>query len=95
MRKDTDYVIWPIYFDRRASRKQGRRVSKDQAVANPRLDEIYRAAKKIGFNPKKDEGPAYPGRWWRDEGRILIASEQNKTDILREIGDQLMKNREN
>ena len=87
-------MIWPVYFDRRASRKQGRRLPKDQAVPNPRLDELYRAAKKLDYILEKEENKAYSGRWWRGEGRILITSDQSKTEILHEIAGQLLKNRE-
>ena len=95
MPKDAPYVIWPVYFDRRATRKQGRRVSKDKTVPNPRLDEIYRAAKKLNYTIDKEDNKAYPGRWWRGEGRILIMSEENKTAILHEMAGQIIKNREN
>ena len=89
------YVIWPIYFDRRASRKQGRRLHKVKAVPNPRLDEIYRAAKKLDYTIEKEDGKSYPVRWWRGGGRILVTSEESKTVILHAIADQLIKNREN
>ena len=95
MHSDTAYILWPVYFDRRASRKQGRRINRGQAVANPRLDEIHRAAKKLGYNPEKQDNKAYPGRWWRNEGLVSIKSEQSKTDILHAVAEQLVKNREN
>ena len=49
------WVIWPIYIDATASRKQGRKISRERAVKNPTADDIVKAAKKLGLNPVKEE----------------------------------------
>ncbi len=88
------YVLWPAYFDRRRSRGDGRRVAKDIAVPNASADEIVKAAKKLGLNPVK-ENKAYPGRWWKREGQVLVDKTESKTKILREIALEMSKSREN
>ncbi|RLF47316.1 MAG: signal recognition particle protein Srp19 [Thermoplasmata archaeon] len=88
------WVLWPIYFDIDASKKEGRKVGKELAVKNPTADEIFRAAKKLGLNPVKEE-KAYPKRWWRKEGRVLVEKKGRKTDIIKRIAEIIKQNRGN
>ena len=87
------YILWPVYFDKRRSRGDGRRVAKDIAVPNASIEEIMKAAKKIGLNPQKED-KAYPGRWWKKEGRVIVDKIGKKTKILRDIATEIAKNRE-
>jgi len=87
------YILWPIYFDRRRSRGDGRRVAKEIAVPNASIEEIFKAAKKMGLNPQKEEN-AHPSRWWKREGRVAVDKVDKKTRILRELALEISKNRE-
>ena len=78
------YIIWPIYFDKRVSKKRGRRVSKEMAISHPNTDLIYRAAQKLGLNPKMEK-KSYPSRWWEKEGCVLVDKKKSKTEILHDI----------
>ncbi|RLF41636.1 MAG: signal recognition particle protein Srp19, partial [Thermoplasmata archaeon] len=75
------------------SRGDGRRVAKDIAVPNASIEEIMKAAKKMGLNPQKED-KAYPGRWWKKEGRVIVDKIDKKTKILRDIATEIAKNRE-
>lgn len=86
------WVIWPIYFDADASRGNGRRVAKGLAVRNPSIDEIMKVAKKLGLHPIKEE-KAYPKRWWRKEGRVLVDKNMRKTEIIKSIAELIKANR--
>jgi len=86
------WVLWPIYFDVDASRLEGRKVSKELAIKNPTVDEIFKAAKKLGLNPVKEE-KAYPKRWWRKEGRILVDKKGRKIEIIRKIAEYIKENK--
>ncbi|HEC76409.1 MAG TPA: signal recognition particle protein Srp19 [Thermoplasmatales archaeon] len=86
------WVIWPIYFDIDASKKEGRKVGKELAVKNPTADEIFKAAKKLGLNPIKEE-KAYPSKWWRKEGRVLVEKKGRKTEIIRKIAEYIKENK--
>jgi len=86
------YVLWPAYFDRRRSRGDGRRVAKDIAVPNASADEIVKAAKKLGLNPVK-ENKAYPGRWWKREGQVLVDKKEKKTEIIRKVAEIINQGR--
>lgn len=89
MRKRDKIVIWPIYFNSKVTRKQGRRVPLELAVEDPKAEEIYQVAEKIGLNPILEEDKAYPKMWWKERGRVLVDKTKSKTTILKEIAVQL------
>lgn len=76
-------VVWPGYFDSKTSRRSGRRVSKDRAVANPTLDGLSYAARSAGIRKmKKEENTSHPSRPNEQEGRLWILT----TDALSGTG---------
>ena len=87
------WVLWPIYFDLKASRK-GRKLPKNLAMNDPNVEEIYKAAKKLGLNPIKEE-KSYPSRWWRKEGRVLVDKKDSKMKTLRKVAEIIKKSRAN
>lgn len=86
-------MIWPVYFDLNVSRRSGRKVAKELAVRNPTIDEIFTAAKKLGFNPIM-ENKSYPARWWRKEGRILIDKKAKKSEIIKKVAEFVKQRRQ-
>lgn len=84
-------VIYPEYFDITLSRREGRRVAKKYAVQSPRLEDIIKAAKAVGLRPVVEDNVAYPGKWWKSSGRILIPKKLKKTAVLIKIGIKLKK----
>jgi len=62
------------------------------AVSNPSIDEIFKAAKKLGLNPVKEE-KAHPARWWRKEGCILIEKKGKKAEIIKKIAEIIKERR--
>lgn len=87
-------VIWPIYFDSTASRKDGRRVKRRYALKSPALDEIAEAARMLGFDPIIEQDKSYPALWWKKGGRVLIKkTETPKSSILREIASKIREMR--
>ena len=88
------WVLWPIYFDADASRLEGRKVPKQLAIRNPSIDESFKAAKKLGLNPIKEE-KAHPARWWRKEGRILVDKKGRKLEIIRKIAEYIKQSKLN
>ena len=62
------------------------------AVASPTIDEIFKAAKKLGLNPIKEE-KAHPSRWWRKEGCILIEKKGKKAEIIKKIAEIIKEGR--
>jgi len=48
MKKKGRTIIWPVYLDRSKPRSGGRIISSDDAIHEPKLNEIEDAAKKLG-----------------------------------------------
>jgi len=84
------YILWPIYFDKKVSRKKGRRVAREMAVSHPSVDAIYKAAQKLGLNPRIEK-KSYPSRWWKKEGCILVERKKSKTEILQDVAKIILE----
>jgi signal recognition particle subunit SEC65 len=82
-------VVWPEYFDVHSSRDQGRKVPKKHAKEGPELEDIKQAAQRAGLKYVAEEDKAYPGKWYKPKGRLLVYSDLPKTEILAKIGEQL------
>jgi len=75
-------VIWPGYFDARASRRQGRRVGTDCSVFKPDLEGLAWAARQAGVRKmKREEGVSHPGRPWDKEGRLWVSRSAAESDL--------------
>ena len=90
-REDKKLVIYPEYFDSGLSLKHGRKVSKKLAVQSPKLEDIAKAAKLAGLKPTIEENSAYPGKWWKKSGRILVPKKYKKRKVLIKIASKLKK----
>lgn len=88
-RGENKYVIWPIYFDKSASRLTGRKISKKHAVEKPSIENIAKAAKSLDLNPVLEKNYAYPSKHWKKEGRLLIDKKDSKSKLLVKIANRL------
>ena len=86
-RGDKKIVLWPIYFDKNASRKQGRRIPKKIAIENPGIQDIFKVAQQLSLNPAIEQ-KSYPATWWK-KGRVLVDKKENKSDIIKLIATRL------
>ncbi len=86
-------TVWPQYLDRNLSLKEGRKISLEDSVAEPTLNEIERALKRLGlqFNVQKEF--SYPGKWYEKSGRILVEWEGTKLELIREISFKIKEMR--
>ncbi len=82
-------TIWPQYLDKNLSLSEGRKVSKELAVAEPTLSEIERALKRLGLEYTIEKEKAYPGKWYEKSGRILVEWEGTKMELLKEVSLKL------
>lgn len=62
-------TIYPLYFDARRTRSEGRRVGKEQAVENPLAREIVDAVQALGLKVVFEPGKTHP-RDWANPGRV-------------------------
>ena len=76
-------VIWPAFLDAELSRSQGRRVSRDQAIQDPTVDEIATAVQQVGYDAVIERNKTYP-REYEQRGRVLVkdADDATKSDLL-------------
>jgi len=91
-----DTIIWPTYINSKRSRKEGRKINKIDAVSDPKLTEISRAARKLNLNPKTEDDKSYPRFWWERSGRIIVEREDtSKNKVLVEISKTIKLLRQN
>lgn len=81
--------IWPAYFDIRYSRGEGRRVPRDKAIRDPKIEDIEKAALKLGLKPILQPGAAYSKYPWRKKGVILVDKKSSKTKVINMIAEAL------
>ncbi len=66
---------------------------KDQALSAPTLDEVSRAAKRLGYRVETEHEIAHPSRHWKTEGRVLVVGGGKKTDIIRSVAREMRSQR--
>ncbi|MBR4987501.1 MAG: signal recognition particle subunit SRP19/SEC65 family protein [Methanocorpusculum sp.] len=83
-------TVYPCYFDSSLSRKEGRRVSAGEAVSQPNLSRISRAAKAAGLSVAEENASAsHPARWYAREGRLVVDYAGSKEELLHKIAAKL------
>ncbi|KAH0556825.1 hypothetical protein GP486_005381 [Trichoglossum hirsutum] len=68
--------LYPLYFDRRRSRAQGRRVGKELAVENPLARDIVDAVQELGLNVVFEPAKMHP-KDWANPGRVRVLIKQD------------------
>ena len=78
-------TIWPQYLDKNLSLKEGRKISKEDCVKDPKLSEIEKALKRLGLQYNVQKERSYPGKWYEKSGRVLVEWEDTKLELLKEV----------
>jgi len=81
--------IWPAYFDIRYSRGDGRRVPRDKAVRDPKLEDIEKVAMKLVLNPLIQPEKHFSKQPWRRTGVVLVDKKGSKSEIINNIAGGL------
>lgn len=91
LRKEKPIVLWPVYFDSKASRKAGRRVSKEISVSTPEIENIAKAAASLGYDVVTQKEKAHPSTWWQKSGRVLVKNPRRikKNKIIKDVAERL------
>lgn len=71
-------TLYPVYFDNSRSRAEGRRVTKNLAVANPLATEIADAVSSLGFRAKLEVMSTHP-KDWANTGRVKVQMKDVET----------------
>ena len=93
MRKQDKIIIWPAYFDQARTRSEGRRVSKNLAVQQPKITEVAMAVESLGLKHELASDAGYPKAPWRKAGMILVEKKGSKEQVIRKIANKLLKMR--
>ncbi len=83
-------VLWPVNIDSTATIREGRKIPKSEAVPQPRLDEIVRAAESLGLDPIVED-KAYPRSWYRHARRVSVRKTGSKRSTLLEIAREIRR----
>jgi len=89
MRKQDKFILWTQYFDQNKTRNEGRKIPKNLAQPAPRLEEIQKAAQKLGLAPEIIPELAYPATPWQKTGMITVSKKGAKLEIMRKIAKEL------
>lgn len=81
--------IWPAYFDIKYSRGDGRRVPRNLAIRDPKIEDIEKAAVKLGLKPVLQPGKSYSKYPWMKSGVLLVDKKGSKTDVIKMIAEKL------
>ncbi|NAT10568.1 signal recognition particle protein Srp19 [ANME-1 cluster archaeon AG-394-G06] len=78
-------VIWPAYLAAGRTRKEGRKVSRKNAVKSPKVEEIEKVARILKLEPEVETEKAYPKTQWEKSGRVLVSKGDRKGVIMANI----------
>jgi len=89
LRKKRYFVLYPEYFDKKLTKKQGRKVPKNKAVEDCNLSKIAFACKHLELDYQIEKEKKYSKNWWGSEGRIIVNPEgiTNKTELIRRVAN--------
>lgn len=89
MREKDKIVLWPNYLDSTKTRLQGRRIPKSMSVPSPKLDEIQKAAEKLGLRFEVVPDAGHPQTTWQKTGLLVVFKSASKTQIIKSVAKEL------
>jgi signal recognition particle subunit SRP19 len=87
-------VIWPAYLTAGRTKREGRMVSRRNAVKSPKVEEIGTVARTLNLEPDVEKERAYPKTHWDKSGRVLVTKRGRKAEIVRGIAKGIKELRE-
>jgi signal recognition particle subunit SRP19 len=89
LRRKRYFVLYPEYFNKSLTRKQGRVLPKNKAVADCNLSKIVFACKHLELDFEVEKDKKYSKNWWTSEGRVIVNPEgiENKTELIRRVAN--------
>jgi len=88
-KKERMLVLYPEYFDSSLSRAEGRRVPRASASEDVTVERVAAAVRALGLEPVVEEKAAYPCRWWRRGGRVVVKKTMAKEKLLLKVAGRL------
>jgi signal recognition particle subunit SRP19 len=88
MKLSGERILYPCYFNAALERTKGRRVPRTLAVKGPTLQDLERVLKKERLTFRTEE-KHHPAHWPSREGRLIVAWEGSKEELLRRVAKGL------
>lgn len=83
-------IIWPVYMNSKHSRGEGRRLSVEESVEEPKVREISQVLRKLKIEHSVEHNKSYPGSWWEHSGCVEVErGEMTKVELLRLISNNI------
>ncbi len=93
-RKRKTWVIYPEYFDKRMTRKEGRRIPKDLSFKSPNIEEINKVLNSYNIPNRVENHKHHPARWYEKRGRVLLAKQNvPKQTFLKKLAERIKEKR--
>jgi signal recognition particle subunit SRP19 len=86
-------VLWPSNINSSVSVSRGRKIPLRHAVKDPTIEEIVKAAEKLGLDPAIED-KAYPSAWWTERRRVVVNKVGSKRRTLILIAERIKSLRE-
>jgi signal recognition particle subunit SRP19 len=87
------FYVYPAYLEKGIARADGRRIPADSGLADLTLEEIARAAKRLGHSAEIESDKQYPRRYYAYAGRVKVGKHGGRTKaaFLRALAAELRK----
>ncbi len=83
-------IVWPVYINSEHTRKEGRRLSLEESVKEPKIREISQVLRKFKIQHTVEHNKAFPGSWWEKSGRVVVEHDkETKLELLRFISKNI------
>ncbi|MGA8542394.1 MAG: signal recognition particle subunit SRP19/SEC65 family protein [Thermoplasmata archaeon] len=89
------FYVYPAYLGRGLSRREGRRLTESDAVPDVTTEEIFQAAKRLGYKVEVETEKQYPRRFFTYEGRVKVTKKAgtSKAAFLKAVAADVRKHR--
>lgn len=87
---ENERILYPCYFRRGLTRRQGRRIHRAMALEHPKKADISDAVRRMGLEMRVEESH-HPGHWMEREGRIVVEWPGSKEELIRAVARKMKK----
>lgn len=91
LRRRDEVCLWPVYFDSKRTKAEGRRIPKRLGKSSPNLGMIAKALENLGYSYRLVPEAAHPYLPWKETGLILVKKAESKNRVLKEVSKELSR----
>jgi signal recognition particle subunit SRP19 len=77
-------ILYPCYFKKSLTRREGRRVPKGLASDHPSVKDLDKACQKLRLECRVEEAN-HPAYWGIHEGRAVVLWDGKKEELIRQV----------